>query len=207
MEDDDIDTSSGGSLLPMALAVLAIVLGGAGLYFGMTANQRLSPLADTMEAGSSSAARLEKDIAGLETRLAELSAQNSELENSLSRMRLYSNQSEQAVKQLAVGMKANRTELVQLAGRLNELISSGVPAPSATAPSATSSDRAEMPSAPVESTPERTPAGNTYAIQAGDNFVKIANKLEVGLQALLDANPGVDHRRLRIGQEIRIPRN
>jgi LysM repeat protein len=215
MEDDDIDTSSAGSLLPVALAVLAIVLGGAGLYFGMTASQRISPLADTMEAGSSSAARLEKDIAGLETRLAELSAQNSELENTLSRMRLYSNQSEQAVKQLASGMKENRTELVKLAGRLNELLSSGVPSAAAapvpsgavSAPSATSIDSTELPASSVESTVARTTADNTYAIEAGDNFVRVASKLGVGLQSLLDANPGADPRRLRIGQEIKIPNN
>ncbi|NCP21650.1 MAG: sulfite exporter TauE/SafE family protein [Zetaproteobacteria bacterium] len=85
MEDDDIETSSGSSLLPVALAVLAIVLGGAGLYFGMTANQRINPLADTMDAGSGIAARLEKDIAAFETRIAELRAKSAELEQALSR--------------------------------------------------------------------------------------------------------------------------
>jgi len=207
MEDDNIDTSFAGSLLPVALSVLAIVLGGAGLYFGMTANQRLSPLADTMEAGSSSAARLEKNIAGLETRLTELSAQNSELEKALSRMRLDSNQSEQAVKKVVSGMQENRTELVKMAGRLNELLSSGVPSAAVPPPSATSSDRADLPASPVESTATPTVTGNTYAIEAGDNFGRIASKLGVGLQALLDANPDADPRRLRIGQEIKVPNN
>lgn len=203
MEDDEIDTSSGGSLLTVALAVLAIVLGGAGLYFGMTANQRLSPLAENMEAGSGTSARLEKSITALETRLAELSVQNTELQSALSRMRVYGTQTEQAVKQLASGMQENRAELVKLAGRLNEVVQnrpSAVPAASEE-----STARQALPAATAEASPEQEASAATYAIVAGDNFVKIAKKLGVNLQDLLDANPGVDHRRLRIGQEINIP--
>jgi len=205
MEDDDIETSSGSSLLPVALAVLAIVLGGAGLYFGMTANQRINPLADTMEAGSGNTARLEKDIAAFETRIAELRTQYAELEQALSRTRQYGNLNEQTIKQVAAGMQENRTELVKLAGRLNELLASGAPAP---AP-ATAITRADAPSAESDAAAESRPANapGTYAIQSGDNFVKVANKLGIGLQALIDANPGVDPRRLRIGQEINIPAN
>jgi len=203
MEDDDIETSSGSSLLPVALAVLAIVLGGAGLYFGMTANQRINPLADTMDAGSGIAARLEKDIAAFETRIAELRAKSAELEQALSRTRQYGNLNEQTIKQVAAGMQENRTELVKLAGRLNELLASGAPA------AATASTRADAPTAESDAAAESRPANapGTYAIQSGDNFVKVANKLGIGLQALIDANPGVDPRRLRIGQEINIPAN
>lgn len=206
MEDDEIDTSSGGGLLTVALAVLAIVLGGAGLYFGMTANQRLSPLADSLEAGSGNAARLEKSISALETQLAELSGQNSEMQGALNSMRVYGNQSEQAVKQLAAGMQENRVELVKLAGRLNALLANSAPSAPAATPAASS--REERPASSGE---EGSRAGGasseTYAIVAGDNFVKIASKLGVELQALLDANPGVDLRRLRIGQEIKVPGN
>lgn len=212
MEDDDIETSSGSSLLPLALAVLAMVLSAAALYFGMSANQRLNPLADTMEAGSGTAARLEKDMARFETRIAELGAQYAELQQALQRIRLYSNQSEQTVKQMATAMQENRAELVKLAGRLNELLTSGVPAaavaPAAAAPAAA----APAPAAPApasESTaaaePSPTEGSGTYAIQSGDNFVKISKKLDIALQALIDANPGVDHRRLRIGQQINLP--
>ena len=79
MEDEELETSSGNNLLPTALAVLAILLGGAGLYFGLAANQRLNPLNESMEAGTTSAARIDKDIAALETQISELSAQNTEL--------------------------------------------------------------------------------------------------------------------------------
>ncbi|MFU8848306.1 MAG: LysM peptidoglycan-binding domain-containing protein [Opitutales bacterium] len=203
MEDDDINTPSGGSLLTLALSVLAILLGGAGLYFGMNASQQLSPLADSMEAGSGAAVRLEKSISALETQLAELRGQSSEVQSALNRMRIYSSQSEQAVKQLASGMQENRTELVKLAGRLNELLESTVP--SAPAPSAVSTTNQAPPLTSGEANSSQLASSRTYAIVSGDNFVKVANKLGVELQALLDANPGVDPRRLRIGQEINIP--
>lgn len=209
MEDDDIENSSGGSLLPVALAVLAIVLGGAGLYFGLTANQRLSPLSESLDAGTSSAARLEKDISALETKLAELSAQNGELKQALDRVRLYSNQSEQAVKTVASSVKSNRDEIVKLAGRMNELITSGARPTTATATrSGSSGSEATTSTATTTSaTTAATTAPGTYTIASGDTFAKIAAKLGVGLQALLDANPDADPRRLAIGQVINVPGN
>lgn len=187
MEDDELETSSGSNLVPIALAVLAIVLGGAGLYFGLTANQRLNPLSESMEAGTSSAARLEKDISALEIQVTELSAQKTELKKTIDRMRVYSNQSEKAVKQVAGSVKDNREEIVKLAERINDFASSGVrPKPAAASGAAQE---------------------GTYTIESGDTFAKVAPKLGVGLQALLDANPDADPRRLRIGQVINVPGN
>jgi LysM repeat protein len=207
MEDDEIETSSGGGLVPIALALLAIVLGGAGLYFGLNASQRLNPLAESMDAGSTSVVRLEKDIRALETQLAEISARNTELEKALGRVRLYSNQSEQAVKQLASSVRENRGEIVDLADRINKVVTRA-PGP---APTASESTRTELPGAAPASQAEARPGPPAeeegYTVVAGDTFARIAGKLEVGLQALLDANPGVDPRRLRIGQVINVPGN
>jgi LysM repeat protein len=207
MEDDDIETSSAGGLLPIALSILAIVLGGAGLYFGLTANQRLNPLADTMSEGSTSAARLEKDMGALETQVAELSAQSDELEKALGRVRLYGNQSEQAVKQLASSVRENREKIVEQVERLNELIAGQ----SRAAPQRTGTSRPELPAETPREEPtepaQESASPATYTIKAGDTFAKISARLGVGLQALLDANPGVDPRRLSVGQVINVPAN
>jgi len=48
-------------------------------------------------------------------------------------------------------------------------------------------------------------AASTYVIVSGDNFGKIAGKFGVAVQAILDANPDADPRRLAIGQTIQIP--
>lgn len=50
------------------------------------------------------------------------------------------------------------------------------------------------------------PPGSTpYVIRSGDTFYEIARKNNISLQALINANPGVDPNRLFIGQVICIP--
>ncbi len=196
--EDDVNQSP-SNMVPVALAVFGIVLGGAGLYFGLTANQRLNPIHESVEAGSSSSARIEKQISGFDTQIAELAAQASEQSKTISRLRVYSSQGEQAVKKLAAELNANREQIVKTAEKLNEFAAAGfraAPAPKA----ATSPASAQAPSAPA--TPGAT---TTYTIVSGDTFGKIATKAGVSVQAIIDANPDADPRRLSIGQAIHIP--
>ena len=60
------------------------------------------------------------------------------------------------------------------------------------------------PRAPAQTVPI-PPGGTTYTVQAGDNFTKIANKFGVSVEKIIDANQGLDERRLGIGQKIVIP--
>jgi len=47
--------------------------------------------------------------------------------------------------------------------------------------------------------------GKTYTVRAGDYPSTIAEQCGVELQALLDANPGLDPTNLQIGQELTLP--
>lgn len=210
MEDDLNESTS--SMLPVALAALAIALGGAGLYFGMTANQRLNPLSEDFEASSGSAARIEKQLSSFEIRLAELVAQNDELKQTVNRLRVYSSQSEQAAKQAASGVKSNREEMVKLVEKFNALTAGGVRSTPSTPvvsarPSTSTPNSSSSVTVTSDATAPTSSAASTYSIQSGDNFAKIASKKGISLQALLDANPGVDPRGLQIGQKIKIPAN
>lgn len=195
-------------MLPLALALFAIVLGGSGLYFGLSASQRLSPLSASMEAESSSAAQLEKEVGALQTRLAELSAQNTDLRQSLERSRIYANQNERTLKQLAGKVKENRSKLVEQAKHLNTLSTTGGGASGGVREQARSGPAAEDATASADNGDVSPPtaAGGPYTIQSGDTFAKIASKTGVSLQDLLDANPDANPRRLRIGQVIRLPK-
>lgn len=202
--EEDVNQSS-GTMVPVALAVLGIVLGGAGMYFGLTANQRLNPIHELVDAGSSSAARIQKQIAGFDTRIAELSAQVTESKKTLDRVRVYGSQSEQNIKQLAGELKANREQLLKTAEKLNEFAASGfraAPAPVAASPG---QQTIRVTSDQTSASPEPAGSASTYRIQSGDTFAKIASQKGVALQALLDANPEADPRRLSIGQVINIP--
>lgn len=60
---------------------------------------------------------------------------------------------------------------------------------------------------PVETpTPPPAPAGATeYVVVKGDTFGTIAKKSHVSIKSVIDANPGVDSKKLKIGQKIHIP--
>lgn len=50
-----------------------------------------------------------------------------------------------------------------------------------------------------------TAANGKYKVEKGDNPAKIAKKLGISLNALMNANPGLDPKRLQIGQELNVP--
>lgn len=200
MEDDDIQPA--GNMVPLALAVFGIVLGGAGLYFGLNANQRLNPIDETVSASQSSAAQIEKVINGFETHITELSAKLDEQSKTISRLRVYSSQSEQAIKQLATELNTNREQIVKTAQKLNEFAEAGF-RPAQVRAAAETSSAGALVNADVVSA--AAGVATTYVIVAGDNFGKIAEQTGVSLQAILDANPDTNPRRLSIGQTINIP--
>ncbi len=54
--------------------------------------------------------------------------------------------------------------------------------------------------------PQAAVAGaNEYTVAKGDSFYTIAKKFHVITKALVDANPGVEPTRLKIGQKIQVP--
>ncbi|MGJ8638437.1 MAG: LysM peptidoglycan-binding domain-containing protein [Opitutaceae bacterium] len=209
MEEDINESSS--SMLPVALGVLAIAIGGAGLYFGMTANQRLNPLTKNIEDSSGSSAQIEQQLASLETKLAEVTAQSDDLKQIVNRLRVYSAESERNAKSALSGVKSNREEMVKLVEKLNgntagvrsQPVSPSVSSSTSSAPVAVASESAAGFTSGIVS----TGSSSVYSIQSGDNLAKIAAAKGVSLQALLDANPGVDPRRLQIGQQVNIPAN
>jgi len=197
--EDDVNQSP-SNMVPVALAVLGIVLGGAGLYFGLTANQRLNPIDESVSAGATSSAKIEKVINGFQTQVAELAAQVSEQSKTVNRLRIYSSQGEQAVKKLAGELNTNRAQIVKTAEMLNEFAAVGFRAAPAPQKASAASNNAGSPA-----TIAAPGVASTYVIVSGDNFGKIAGKFGVAVQAILDANPDADPRRLAIGQTIQIP--
>ncbi len=58
-----------------------------------------------------------------------------------------------------------------------------------------------------QSKPSPTASGSykNYSIQPGDTFSKIAQKYGISTQTLLTLNPGVDPKRLQVGQGVKVP--
>ena len=60
-------------------------------------------------------------------------------------------------------------------------------------------------SAAVSSSSNERASSDTYKVKSGDTGAEIAKELGVSLSSLQKANPGVNWRRLSVGQEISIP--
>jgi peptidoglycan endopeptidase LytE len=58
---------------------------------------------------------------------------------------------------------------------------------------------------PAAQTPAPVTSATDYVIAKGDSFSTIAKKFHVSVKALMDANPGVEPTKLKIGQKINIP--
>ncbi|MCX6927632.1 MAG: LysM peptidoglycan-binding domain-containing protein, partial [Verrucomicrobia bacterium] len=59
---------------------------------------------------------------------------------------------------------------------------------------------------PEVTSPPITPAGATeYTIAKGDTLDKIHNNLHVSVKAIIEANPGIEPKKLKVGQKIHIP--
>ena len=202
VEDDTESTES--SMLPLALVLLAILLGGAGLYLGLTAKQQLAPLSRSADEVNSSAARINKQLSKIDTRINELSAQNAKLKETIQRLGRESSQTLREAKQANEGVQSNRGELIELAQKVSQFATS-------VAVTKASNARLEATSTGIETSAIETftasRSASTYKIQPGDTFGKIASQKGVKLDALLEANPNADPRRLSIGKEINIPAN
>jgi LysM repeat protein len=81
-------------------------------------------------------------------------------------------------------------------------VPSGAPPTAAPAPMAVPVPAPVVPAAPVA--PVAT-EGHEYVIVSGDTLGGLAHKNGVSLKALLEANPGVNPKKLHVGQKIQIP--
>lgn len=202
MEDDSELKET--SMVTLALVFLAILLGGAGFYLGLTAKQQIAPLTESVDMGSSSDARINKQLSMVGARIDDLSVQNAKLKETIQRLDRESSQASQQAEQVASGVQSNRGELIELAQKISQFAASG------TATDASRSRTEVINTGNGASTTETVVSSIqilTYEIQSGDTFGKIASQKNIRLDDLLEANPDVDPRRLSIGKEINIPAN
>ena len=77
--------------------------------------------------------------------------------------------------------------------------------PTNAAPVVTNDIVANANSLPATTPPPAITGATEYVIAKGDSFSSIAKKFHISVKALMDANPGVEPTKLKIGQKISIP--
>lgn len=166
--------------------------------------------------GLSRAAELEKEIVRLEeaasqgSGLEEAVLANSERVEKLSgSMNNFSKSVNDAIKGVRSDMTKVRSDIRKVAidagtakKMVEELEKKGVKV--AVVPSSSSKPSSSAPAA--KKTPDTKPGeSGVYTIKSGDTLGKIAAAYKITLSQLQAANPGIDPRRLRIGQQVMIP--
>jgi LysM repeat protein len=195
--------SKNGSYLVIAACILAVI----SLILGIIALRSISAMKSQMGDVGGVAARLDS----IETSSRKAS---DDAKRAVSRIATISSDTQRAFDNVGKELATLRTsvnrvtiEMKGLSGTTSSTRRSTTPTPSTTKPVAGSSSStastgsASGPPAPVS----QIDADGTYTIKAGDTFARLSGLFGVSVQAIEAANPGVDPRRLRIGQKIYIP--
>ena len=64
---------------------------------------------------------------------------------------------------------------------------------------------AKLPDPPPSTPPSSASGGRTHTVKQGDYPATIAKQYGIKLESLLAANPGLDPKRMKIGQTVTIP--
>jgi LysM repeat protein len=134
---------------------------------------------------------------GLQREFEQLADENRRLKHELARWQAYTAELTQALSNAVAAAQAARAELA--ATPTGSPRSAPSPAESSTRPSTPS---AGAPPAAATSHPS---VARVHIVQPGETPSSIARRYGVSVQSLLDANPGLNPRRMRVGQQLNVP--
>jgi len=164
--------------LMIAICLVALGLSGIALFIVLTGSNK--PQEAQMEKIQALETKLEK----AKTKTHELEADNAKIHEHLKRLTQESQEAFNSVglemSKLHSSIKSNRDELEKMHNHLSN------------------STRTN----PIST---KTQSSRTYTIQSGDTFASVAKEHGLSVQALINANPGLDPRNLRIGEAIQLP--
>lgn len=225
--DDPMTPGSGGSKLPLVAMLLGlggVVLGGVGIYMANQATAALrnhqaelagqaDPLAEAFAAYQEEQAARFDDIEGrlgnMGGSIVRLQRQGPSTEVGKQIQQMHT-QTQEAFNRVSDEVKSNRSQLNAQAAQIEGIqrrIAGGASVAGSGGPAGGSSSSVGAPtggSGPTDAVaiPE---GGLLHRVEPGETMSSIAKRYGISLAAFMRANPGVDPRRMQIGQEMVIP--
>tara|TARA_B100000900_G_scaffold405080_1_gene414208 strand:+ start:2154 stop:2756 length:603 start_codon:yes stop_codon:yes gene_type:complete len=190
----DLDNSS---KTPLFIGIGAVIIAAIGFWLGWLGFSKANDLEARnaeISGAAESLSKLESSVHDNSEMLRKAAGKIASLESNLGTVT-------KAIEKDVADVKRNMRSLAMQAGtalkKAEALEKEGV----RIAASPVSSQLAQKRKGNISSTLSAT----SHTIAAGDTYGKLSTQYKVGVNALLDANPGVDPRRLRIGQKIIVP--
>lgn len=219
LETDDAGNGSKLPLLALIVALIGIVIGIAGIYMAAQATrslrdyqesqatrpdttaQRLADLEAQVEAAGSQLTESGNQLRSLEERLEALGSAHVALQRSQRETR---EQTQRSFDNVSREIASNRSQINDALERFRELVQAPPPS-SGRASAAPSRDNAPAPGASGTEPVAANGESGVHSVAQGDTLSSIAARYGVSLSQVMSANPDVDPRRMRIGQQIIIP--
>ncbi len=181
------------------LGIAAIVLGVSGLFVGYSAKRSISNLRMETEQVTSSKgklAHLEDQVNSIERRLINVGAETVKIKKDIRSVREHVVRTLNSINQEII-LGQNQ---VSTSSTLTERSASG--RIMRARPDSTASNQRKA----VSTLPAAAPSTGYHVIRPGDTFGKLARQYGITVNAIFQANPKANPRRLQIGQRILIPK-
>ena len=204
MEEDFEANSNAKTYLPLAVGIAGVVFGIAALAFAINSASRASRLeasVNSINQTLEASAKTPQEVKNLGDKMMSAFEQIEAVRTAGTiNSNAVSKQLQNAVNALSSEISNNRNLIEKNQEAIAELATRGIrqaKTASAKAPAA-----AQTENSPAAAKPQ---GGKIHKVKAGENFSVIAKKYGVNVSEIERANPDIDSRRLRIGQEIVIP--
>ncbi len=196
----DLDASS---KTPLFIGIAAVIIAVVGVWLGWLGFSKASELEARIaeiSGAADSISNLESTVSDNSEMLRKTAGKISSIESNLSTV-------SGAIEKDVSDVKRNMRNLAMQAGTALKKVEALEERGIAAAPVRSSEPVASTLTSKGDSSAPSSPpsSSTTHTIASGDTYGKLSTKYKVSVNDLLDANPGVDPRRLRIGQKILIP--
>jgi LysM repeat protein len=182
----DVDSSSKSginSMMPLAIGILGVLVGGVALLMSFSNSSKLTAQRTDIDAATQAANDAKTAAAAAGSLSAKLDATSSKLDAFIA-------EAQNVLTKYSQAITADDAKITELSDSIAKIGKGSAPATRGGGQTASNVVAGQ---------------GGTHTIASGDTFSTLARRYNVTLKAIEDANPGVDSSKLRVGQVITIP--
>ncbi len=171
-------------MMPLAIGILGVLVGGVALLMSFSNSSKLTAQRTDIDAATQAANDAKTAASAAGGLSAKLDATSSKLDAFIAN-------AQDVLTKYGQAITDDRTKITELSDSVGKIGKGSVPATRGSGGQAASN---VVPG-----------QGGTHTIASGDTLSNVAKRYNVTLKALEDANPGVDSTKLKPGQVITIP--